>query len=319
VSENSRKMLNIMLALLISIAAWTYVVYNHEPMTDVKYRDIPIRFTGEDELAAKGFGVVESSRDTVNVVLTQRRTSTGSISAADITVTADVSAAVEGDNGVSLSITSPEGTQVTESDARSVSVKVEEADTKTVNVSVEYEGGEDQSTEPIVSGMSASTITVVGASSEVSAVDRAVASIRSNELTGNERSFSRTLNAVDKDGNVISHMIMYPGEISFNAKVGVKKTVKLNTNVMGETANDYERQITAPPTIVIKGDEQTLAGITSVDAKTINLSTVFEDTDFTLDYDLPDGVYVADESVGLKMHVTAVKSETDSDGEENDQ
>jgi len=112
---------------------------------------------------------------------------------------------------------------------------------------------------------------------------------------------------------------MYPGEISFNAKVGVKKTVKLNTNVMGETANDYERQITAPPTIVIKGDEQTLAGITSVDAKTINLSTVFEDTDFTLDYDLPDGVYVADESVGLKMHVTAVKSETDSDGEENDQ
>lgn len=41
-SERGRKFLNIIIAIVVAIGGWIYVVYNNDPMTEVRYKDIPI-------------------------------------------------------------------------------------------------------------------------------------------------------------------------------------------------------------------------------------------------------------------------------------
>ena len=99
-SDNGRRIINIIISLLAAIVAWTFVVYNDDPMTEVTYKDVPIIFEGEATLVNRGLGVSQVSSDTIDVKLRQMRIHTGDISANSISVIADVSEAVEGENGI---------------------------------------------------------------------------------------------------------------------------------------------------------------------------------------------------------------------------
>ena len=319
-TESGNRIFNIVLALLISVAAWTYVVYNFYPMTDVKYRDIPIEFVGEDDLASRGYGIVESSRDSINVTLNQKRIETGKISADDITVTADVSDAIEGDNGISLTISGPDGTQVVETDARSVSVDVEKADSRTVDVVVAYSSSNELGTEPLVTDLSSETATIVGAGSEVGSVDKVVAYLDFSEVSENVRNFTRPLVAIDENGEIIPHMVIYPEEVKFNAKAGYTKTVDLVVNVTDNSDDGYERTYTAPETIVIKGEMSDITAVDRITTVEINISYIYEDTELDLSYALPDGVTIANESLGGKLAIKVAekkeeKADTDKAGD----
>jgi heat shock protein HslJ len=112
VTDSGRKVFNVVIAFLVSIAAWVFVVYNYEPMTLVKYVDVPVDFTGERELADRGLAVNEASLEEVTVTLSQKRVDGASISAEDISVVADVSECVAGANTVMLDVSGPSGTKV---------------------------------------------------------------------------------------------------------------------------------------------------------------------------------------------------------------
>ena len=136
-SERGRKFLNIIIAIVVAIGGWIYVVYNNDPMTEVRYKDIPISFVGEHDLANRGLGISQISTETIDVTLNQKRIETSQITADDITVIADVSDAAEGENGISLQISGPSGTQVAEAERRAISVDVEESDTVEKQIFVE--------------------------------------------------------------------------------------------------------------------------------------------------------------------------------------
>ena len=151
-SESIRKIINIMIAIIVAIVGWTYVIYNNDPMTEVKYKDIPVTVEGEDDLANRGLGVSQVSVETIDVTLRQKRVDTNSIAAEDITVIADVSDAVEGENGISLQISGPDGTQVAEAERRSISVEIEESATVEKKIYVEYDE-EIPGIEPVTSNL----------------------------------------------------------------------------------------------------------------------------------------------------------------------
>ena len=82
-SDKGRKIVNTILALLVSMAAWVFVVYNYDPMTKEKYSGIPITYTGLENLANRGYAVAETNHERVDVTLEQRRIDTGNISSDD--------------------------------------------------------------------------------------------------------------------------------------------------------------------------------------------------------------------------------------------
>ncbi len=316
-SDGGRKILNIIIALLVSLGAWVYVVYNNDPMTEVTYKDIPITFQGENNLANKGFGVSQVSSDTIDVILRQPRVRTGEISAEDIVVIADVGDAVEGENGISLDISGPENTQVKEASKRSISVEVEAADSVEKEIVIEYLNNAT-SNEPVTSAASSSRATVIGAASEIERVDKVAAQLEL-EATGNEPvNITSVLTALDKDGDPIEHVVIYPAEINFYAYNGATKSVSLIVDA-NQPDDDYDRTWTAPQEIVIKGSPNLLQNINQIHTQEIDLNYIYEDTELDLEYDLPEGVYVANESLGqkIKIKVTEKKTEDTEDTEED--
>ena len=317
-SERGRKFLNIIIAIVVAIGGWIYVVYNNDPMTEVRYKDIPISFVGEHDLANRGLGISQISTETIDVTLNQKRIETSQITADDITVIADVSDAAEGENGISLQISGPSGTQVADAERRAIAVEVEESDTVEKEIYVEYRD-DPEGIEPVTSNMTSTRATVMGAKSEVERVDKVTALISYSDTNNRVWNFTTGLTALDKDGDAIGHLVIYPDEINFKAYTGVRKTVQLNvvTDEKKETAEDeddgYTRTYSAPDTIVIKGSEDAVAGITSVSTKLIDIDNMYEDQEVELEYDLPEGVHIAYESEGLVMKVKVARTESETD------
>ena len=324
-SENGRKIINIIIAIVVAIGGWIYVVYNNDPMTEVRYKDIPVTFEGEEDLANRGLGISQVSTDTIDVTLSQKRVDTSHISADDITVVADVSDAAEGENGISLQINSPSGTQVAEAERRAISVEVEESETVEERIYVLYTDGNDD-VEPVTSNMTSTKATVMGAKSEIERVDKVAALISNNDTNNRVWNFTKGLTALDESGDEIEHLVIYPGEINFKAYTGFTKTVKLNvvTEEKAESASaasedeedegdGYTRTFTAPDTIVIKGAEDTISNVDQITTKLIDINNMYEDQEVELVYELPEGVHIAYESEGLKMKVKVTRTEKETE------
>lgn len=325
-SENGRKIINIIISIIVAVGAWTYVVYNNDPTTEVSYKDIPISFVGEDVLANNGLGVSLVSAESIDVTLRQKRVDTNNISAEDISVIADVSSAVEGENGISLQISGPNGTQVAEAEKRSLAVEVEPSDTVEKEIKVQYET-KIPGAEPVVSNLTSSMATVIGAESEIARVDSVAALIGYDDASDNTpRKFTSSLKALDSDGDTIEHLVIYPGEVYFLAYNGMIKEVPLNViteEPQDETADDqteaeaesddeeegdgYIRRYTAPNTVVIKGTQEAIDRVDSISTEVIDLSNYYEDTEMDLELQLPEGIHLASESENLTIKINVTK------------
>ena len=149
-TDQGRKIINIILAVLVATGAWFFVVYNYDPMTNARYSGVPITYTGLDTLANRGYAVAEANYKNVEVTLQQRRIDTANISAEDISVTADVSGLSTGENTVALRVSGPEGTQVIDSSVKNVTVNIDSAMSQDIPISVEYSGEPAEDVIPIV-------------------------------------------------------------------------------------------------------------------------------------------------------------------------
>ena len=312
---NHLKAFSVLIAILISVVSWVYVVYNYDPMTIVTYSNVPISFVGEDVLADKGYAVSETSTDSIYVELSQRRIDSVNIDADDIKVVADVSEAVEGKNGIGLSIMGPDGTQIVDSEVRTVSVDVEPAERKEVRIDVEYLDTSDATVEPVITNLTSTKATVIGAESTIKSVSKAVATIGYSDTASGRGVYTRALTAVDNDGDLLPHMVIYPGTVNFTAEHGMVKPVILNIKVTDESNDNYQRTVDGPEMITIKGTAEAIENITSIDTEEINVSYLYEDTDIDLSYVLPEGVYIANDSKDQTAHITVTetKSRKDSD------
>lgn len=315
--DNHLKGLSVIIALLISITSWIYVVYNYDPMTRVTYQNVPITFIGEDTLADKGYALSDVSTESIYVTLNQKRIESTKIDADDITVVADVSNAVEGKNGISLGIVGPEGTQLVDSEVRTISVTVEQAERVEVGIDVMYLDDSVINVEPIATNLTSTKATVIGASSTVNTVEKAVAYIGYSDTAEGAGVYTRNLVAVDSHGNEVQHMVIYPGSVNFSAEHGVVKTVDLVLKTVDNSDDNYERTVDAPDTIAVKGSSSAVESLSRLETIETDISYIYEDSDIELQFDLPEGVYLANTSRGVKMHVKVTEKVEPEEKEED--
>lgn len=302
-NEKSRIVkLNIIISIVIAFIAWVFVVYNYSPMKNVVYKGIPIDYVGEDILVQNGYGISQSSADTVDVTLSINRTKYNKISATDIQVTADVTDAVEGSNGISLDVTAPVDTAVVKTSISSVAVDVVAGSNKDVDVTAVYTDSTDDTMEPILSNMSYNRVSVYGAVENIEKVRCVAVRLSVNDLDDNEKSFVATPVALDENGKIVKHIIIFPNEISFEAVAGSTKTVKLIVPIRN-SAHDISRTVEVPETVTIKGDASLLRAISSIEAEPMDISQISEDTALQLIINLPDGISLARKSVGSEVKV----------------
>lgn len=303
-TDQGRRMFNIILALIVSIAAWFFVVYNYDPMTTERYSGVPITYTGLDTLANRGYAVAEANYKNVEVTLQQRRIDTTNISSEDISVTADVSGLSTGENTVSLRVSGPEGTQVQDVSVKNVVVNIDSAASQEIPITVEYEGETDEDAVPLVENMSVTTATVIATEEKLAEIDRVAAVVDPEDLDEQYKAMTLEIAALDKEGNKVINVVIYPETVSFRAAAGYVKEVRLVVPVKDESEDSYERTYTAPESVVIKGKKSTIDSFTGITADEINVANYYEDSEIPIEYDLPEGVFLAD---GQEQQVLTLK------------
>lgn len=315
-TPRGRKILNMVLAVAVAVAAWVFVIINYDPMTDITYSDVPVTFTGEAALAERGLAVAGTNVEGLSVTLSQKRVDAGRISAEDISVIADLSECVAGDNRVELRISGPEGTSVLRADKSVAEVSVGRAKRDTREIKVMYKEAEDENAELITFDLSNAEAEVICTQDRLKGVDKVAAMLDYDEVGDTVKSYTVDLVALDREGNVIPHVLIYPEEISLDACTGFTKTVDLSVPVKNTQDDYYEREYTVPDQVTIKGPQEDIDKIGTVRAYEVDISGVYEDTELPLEYNLPEGVYVADRSKNQKIRVTVTEKEEEdtSDG-----
>lgn len=290
--------LNVVISIVIAFVAWLFVVYNYAPMKSVTYRNVPISYVGEIELTQRGLGIERSTADTVDVTLNVNRLYYNHISAEDIIVNADVTNAIEGTNGVSLVVTPPEDCVFERLSTKTISVEVVAGANKDVDVTTIYDDSSDSSVEPYPTRMSYRRVSVLGAKDNVAKVCGAVVEIHREDLSDGTKSLVVKPVAVDERGRVVSHIVVLPSEISLDATEGIAKTVKLDINVRDADHGDG-KTVDYPKKVTIKGPADVINKIESIEANDIDVTGITEDTNINIVLNLPEGVHVAQKSLGL--------------------
>ena len=308
-TDSGRKMFNIILALLVATGAWFFVVYNYDPMTSERYSGVPITYTGLDTLANRGYAVSEANYKNVEVTLQQRRIDTANISSEDISVTADVSGLSNGENTVSLRVDGPEGTQVTDVSVKNVTVEIVSATAVEFPINIEYSEKPDDAAVPLVENMSVNTATVIASDDKLSEIDRVAAVIDPETIDEQYRAMTLEVAALDREGNKVINVVIYPETVSFRAAAGVTKEVRLVVPVKDESDDSYERTYTVPDTIVIKGKKSTIDTYTGITANEIDLANYFEDAEIPIEFELPEGVSIDEEQKPYMLKLKVVEKE----------
>ena len=313
-TDHTRKIFNIILALAVSLAAWIFVVYNYDPMTNVRYSGIPVTYTGLQTLANRGYAVTEQNNASVEVTLQQRRVDTGSIDADDITVTADVSNLATGENTVALTAKGPDGTSVSDISVKTVTIDIESAYSSDMDISVEYPPDADEDAVPVVEEMSEETASVIATESKLTEIDRIAAIIDPEELNERMRPMSVELAALDADGNRVLNVVIMPDTITFKASAGIKRTVSLNVPVKNDADDSYERTYSAPTSVTIKGSADAVSKTGSVTASEVDIRYVYEDSELPIELELPEGIYLEGDPDSLVLRVKVTEKAPEDDG-----
>ena len=308
-TDSGRKMFNIILALLVATGAWFFVVYNYDPMTSERYSGVPITYTGLDTLANRGYAVSEANYKNVEVTLQQRRIDTANISSEDISVTADVSGLSNGENTVSLRVDGPEGTQVTDVSVKNVTVEIVSATAVEFPINIEYSEKPDDDAVPLVENMSVNAATVIASDDKLSEIDRVAAVIDPETIDEQYRAMTLEVAALDREGNKVINVVLYPETVSFRAAAGVTKEVRLVVPVKDESDDSYERTYTVPDTIVIKGKKSTIDTYTGITANEIDLANYFEDAEIPIEFELPEGVSIDEEQKPYMLKLKVAEKE----------
>ena len=174
--KKDRKVLNIVLAILIAIGLWLYVVNVENPTGTFRLYDLPIQIVGEDVLEQNGMMVTDLSHKSLNVKVTGKKKTFMRLSKKNTYLSVDVSTVSgTGDWTLSCKIVYPanvstEGISVANWSSLKVDVTVEAQATKTVPVRGDFIGTEEEGYLAGTVRTDPATITVKGPADVLSTV-----------------------------------------------------------------------------------------------------------------------------------------------------
>ncbi|MBQ0017653.1 MAG: hypothetical protein KBS63_00375 [Clostridiales bacterium] len=302
-SNKAKSGLSIVLSLLIAFAAWVFVIINYYPTKDVTFHSVPIVFQGEDNLAYSNLAVEKASDESVDVTLNIKRSEIRNISDEDIQIIADVSDAEKGSNTIKIDVLPPEGASVVKKSRSTVNIAVDICESKTIDVAAVFGDASENGEEPVLESINSSTVVAYGTSDNLDRVSCAALRFKSSELAAGSVNFEMAPVALDNNGETVPHIVFYPRTVKGDAFAGVTKTVKLKLNISDNLI--YEKDITAPEKITVKGSSEALEKINQIETEVIDLNSVSKDCEIALRYKLPEGVNIAQASLGEVLTVTA--------------
>lgn len=299
----NNKRFNMILALIAAIALWAYVLGEINPESSTTVRDVPIAFTNLETLEDQGLTILSSSETTVNINISGQRTAITKADVNDFKVAADVEGLKAGKNTVRLEISGPDDVKIEHVNNEKIEVTIDKlavAD-KPVDVHISGEIGDDK--EADIGDLRTETVKVTGAKTLVDKVNSVRATIEQDKIEETSKTFTTHLTPVDKNGIAIENLRLNVSEVKIEAVMLNKKTVRLEVPVINNN-DDADVNVSAPNSVVIKGKQEDLDGITSISCRDVDLSRISQDTTIELQPILPEGIKLSNDNSKLEASVT---------------
>ena len=80
--KKQRKIINLILAIILAVGVWLYVINVENPTSPTTVRDIPITIVGQEELTDRGLMVIQLSEDSVDLRISGRKKTLMNLTAA---------------------------------------------------------------------------------------------------------------------------------------------------------------------------------------------------------------------------------------------
>lgn len=303
---------NLILALIVAIVLWSYVLVDVNQSSIETVKGIPITIINEDELEANDLVLLSTDYEKVNITYSCQRTFSGKIKDSEFSVTADVEGLKKGTHKVKLFISAPDDVSVENINIPKITVTIDDLVTVEKTVTPVIDNSDGDETEPNILQVSDDTVSVKGAKSLVDRVVTMNAVLDASKVETEMKSFTVPLVAVDDSGKEIENVQLSKKNVSLTAVLFKKKTVDLEVTVDGLESSDFQRSVSVPKTITIKGRDSVLANIDKITCQNVNLEDVYEDTAIALTPILPSGVNLATESETLYLKVSVKGVETNT-------
>lgn len=295
---------NLILALVVAIVLWAYVLVDVNQSSAETVRNVPIRIINEESLTEDNLIILSTDYTKVNIAYSCQRQFLSNVKAEDFTVTADVEGLSPGENKVKLTVNGPDDVNIETVSVQKICITVDERISAKKPVRPIIEGETSDESEPSIIQLSDETVAVEGARTLVERVTSLYAPLDCAKVGDEMKALTVPLTAVDVNGHEVENVMLSKSNVSVTAIMLTKKTVLLDVPITGLEHNKFERSVKLPETITVKGSADALESIQRVQCKTLNLSEVFEDKEIQLEPILPDGVTAAAASQKLYARVT---------------
>ncbi len=287
-------------ALGFAAALWVFVIAETNPPRMKEFRDIPVTFTGVQELESRGL----TSSEDLSQIISQADVTVDAqtdllkyLTDESLTLTVDLSGiTTPGDYKLPIRGRSTAG-NVTAVDPADITVTVEDVVSTELPVEVQLVGDKNTSLYYGEPQLSKTTVTVSGARSNVEKFAKAVCYLDIEDLTG---PVTESKNAVimDESGNIVDKVSIGAELPSVIVSLDVypKKEVPIDTTKVMQAitgvAPGYQIDgvVLDPASVEFAGPREVLAGITSADLEPIVLNNAMVDASQKVSVIVPDGV-----------------------------
>lgn len=293
---------NIVIALLIAIGLWAYVMVEVNPEKDSPYKDVPITFLNTETLTDNGLILLSSSDVEVDVNVKGRVSDLKGVKKEDIKIYADLEGYKAGEHTIRLQIGRISNVEI--ETKQKISVVIDQLVTETKPIAVSMSGTVSDEIEPYIVQVSETEVAVTGAKTLVDSISKIDAPLDISKVGVQLKAFTVNLYPVNKEGHRVENVQLNTASVSVSAVNLAKKTVRLNVPVEGIESTDVERTVTLPKTITIKGLSADLNAVDLIAAEPLDVSGIYEDTVLKVTPILPDGVEAAANSQNLEAEVT---------------
>lgn len=307
------KIPRILLAMLISVFLWLYVVTVVDPNDTKVVYSVPVTYENMTSLTDNNLVMTSGQNATVTLKFYGRRSDLNNLTSESLTVTADVSRIKsEGEQNLSYTVTLPDSVsdnnvQLTERTPSRLTVDVERAVEKQVTVAVDIsnEVADGYVADLEAMKISPETITVFGPEAEVSKIDSARVSLDIGGVTETvDNSFPYQL--VDADGNAVNTTNFRCSADAVDVMLTVEKYKEIPLTLelkAGGGAKEKDVTVTLSPAyITISGPGAIVDAMDSLSIGTLDLASMTELSETkTYEITLPDNVT----SVSGQNQVTA--------------
>ncbi len=293
-----KKVAYFLLAIVIAIGLWSYVIATERPGWEETYYDIPVILENETALNSKGLMTVTGETPKVTLKLRGSRSDFGNLSPNNITVVADLAKIYSaGKQRVNYTISFPSNSfEVISQSPQEITLTITERASKDVPVELVYEGAvpDGYQTDKQNLTLDYRTVRISGPASVINKIAAAKVQVDLDGQTETiNQSYSYTL--CDKNGEPVEATQVNTDvtEVRLKLKIQRYKEITLNLEtIYGGGANRNNTTIALDmPTIQVSGTEQQLKDIgDTLNLGEIRLYEIPHDTVLEFPIKLPDGV-----------------------------